>query len=108
MGGVTPEQGCKETHGQCLTFTVCKVAYAEDVVGIRVMVLFDVGSFLWGVLQLHGHFFQLFVQLFKTGNTKKNININLFKFYWVKQVHYDQKLNRLQLHQVCINHSKTA
>lgn len=27
------------------------------------MVLFNVGRFLWGVLQLHGHFLQLLVQL---------------------------------------------
>lgn len=50
---------------QLLTFAICEVAYAEDVVGIWVMVLFNKGSFLWGVLQLHRHFLQLFVQLFK-------------------------------------------
>lgn len=46
-----------------LTFAVCEVPYAEDVVGVRVVVLLDVGCFLWGVLQLHGHFLQLLVQL---------------------------------------------
>ncbi len=58
-----------KTHRQFLTFPICEVAYAEDVVAIWVMVLFNVGSFLWGVLQLHGHFLQLLVQLFKQGNT---------------------------------------
>lgn len=53
-----------------LTFAICKVAYAENVVGIRIMVLFNVGSFLRRVLQLHGHFLQLFVQLF---TQKKNV-----------------------------------
>lgn len=38
-----------------LTFAIREVTYAEDVVAIRVVVLFYVGSFLWGVLQLHGH-----------------------------------------------------
>lgn len=46
-----------------LTFAISEIAYAEDVVGIRVVVLFDVGRLLWGVLQLHGHFLQLLVQL---------------------------------------------
>lgn len=48
-----------------LTFAICEVANAEYIVGIWVMVLFDVGCFLRSVLQLHGHFFQLFVKLFK-------------------------------------------
>lgn len=52
-----------------LTFAICEVAYAEDVVGVRVVVLFDVGRFLRGVLQLHGHFLQLLVQL----KTKKRL-----------------------------------
>lgn len=62
-------KGCRETHGQFLTFPICEVAYAEDVVGVRVMVLFNVGGFLRRVLQLHGHLLQLFVQLFKQKNT---------------------------------------
>lgn len=59
------QKGYTGAYRQFLTFSICEVAYAEDIVGIRVMVLFNVGSFLWGVLQLHGHFLQLLVQLLK-------------------------------------------
>ena len=45
------------------TFPVGEVAYAEDVVGVGVVVLLGVGGLLWGVLQLHGHLLQLLVQL---------------------------------------------
>lgn len=64
------QKGYTGAHRQFLTFSICEVAYAEDVVGIRVMVLFNVGSFLWGVLQLHGHFLQLLVQLLKEEKKK--------------------------------------
>lgn len=46
-----------------LTFSIGEVAYTEDVVGVGVVVLLDVGRFLRRVLQLHGHFLQLLVQL---------------------------------------------
>lgn len=82
-----------------LTFAVCEVAYAEDVVGIRVVVLFDVGSFLWGVLQLHGHFFQLFVQLFKQESISSCFFFLRGWNQWlVQRVYCDQKLNSLSLH----------
>lgn len=68
-----------QTHSQFLTFAICEVAYAEDVVCVRVMVLFNVRSFFWGVLQLHGHFLQLLVQLFKQKNREM---IRLMKLYF--------------------------
>lgn len=37
------------------TFAICEVAYAQDVVDILVVILFDIGSLLWCVLKLHGH-----------------------------------------------------
>lgn len=46
-----------------LTFSIGEVAYTEDVVGVGVVVLLDVGRFLRRVLQLHGHLLQLLVQL---------------------------------------------
>lgn len=39
------------------------------------MVLFNVGGFLWGVLQLHGHFLQLLVQLLNKGGGEKKIHL---------------------------------
>lgn len=92
MGGVTGKpnrtvkdsmsKGYMEAYRQFLTFSICEVAYAEDVVGVRVMVLFDVGSFLRGVLQLHGHFLQFLVQLFKQKN-KDMISLWFAFLKWV-------------------------
>lgn len=42
------------------------------------MILFDVGGFLWGVLQLHGHFFQFLVKLFEQKKDKLLDYIVLF------------------------------
>ncbi len=54
------------------------------------MVLFDVGSFLRGVLQLHGHFLQLLVQLFKQKN--KEITLCWFFFFFLEVGKIDDKV----------------
>lgn len=46
-----------------ITFAVSEVAYAQDIVGILVVVLFNVWSLFWSVLELHGNLFQFFIQL---------------------------------------------
>ena len=52
-----------------LTCALGEVPQAEDVVELLVMVLFNVGSLFWRVLQLHGDLFQVFIQLEDKGSS---------------------------------------
>lgn len=52
-----------------LTCALGEVPQVKDVVELLVVVLFNVGGLFWGVLQLHGDLFQVFIQLEDEGSS---------------------------------------